>query len=100
MITFTPKDPAEALFYGIDFSNLLGSGETITSATASMRVVSGTDAAPSAMLSGSPVVNGGIVSHKLTGGVAGVVYLLGLTIYTSAGQTIIEAAPLTVRERD
>lgn len=98
--TFSPKDPAEAIFYGIDFAALLAAGETISSASVTIRVTKGTDATPSAMLSGSAVIDGTTVKHKLTGGVAGAVYQVGISIITSAGQTFVEAAPLQVIERD
>ena len=97
---FEHKDPSEAIFYGIDFSNLLGTGETISSATASMRVTQGTDASASSMLSGAPSISAGIVKQKIVSGVAGAVYLLGLSIVTSAGQTFVESGALKVLERD
>lgn len=100
MNTFSPKDPAEQIFYSIDFSALLGTGETLGTASASMRVTSGTDAAPSAMLSGLPVITGSIVSQLVIGGVAGSTYLLGISVTTSTGQTFVEAAPLKVLDRD
>jgi hypothetical protein len=98
--TFSPKDPEEDIHYGIDFSYLLDEAETISSATASMRVVSGTDSAPADMLSGSPIINGGQVSHKVIGGIAGCTYLFSLHVLTSAGQGFIESAPIKVIERD
>jgi len=98
--TFSPKDPAEAIFYGIDFAALLATGETISSATVALRVTKGTDLAPAAMLSGSAVIDGSAVKQKLTGGVAGAVYQLGISIVTSNGQTFVEAAPLQIIERD
>ena len=98
--TFSHKDPSEVIFYGIDFSALLNTAETISSATASMRVLQGTDATPSAMLSGSPSISGGIVKHKIIGGVVGAVYLFGLSVITNAGQTFVESGPIKVLERD
>jgi hypothetical protein len=100
MITLSPKDPAEAIYYGIDFAANLGTGETISSATASIRVTSGTDASAAAMLSGAAVIDGSIVKQKLINGVAGCTYQFGLTVVTSAGQTLVEGAPLRVIERD
>lgn len=100
MNTFSPKDPAEQIFYSTDFSALLSAGETLSTATASLRVTSGTDAAPSAMLSGLPVITGSIVSQLVIGGVAGSTYLLGISVTTSTGQVFVEAAQLDVLERD
>jgi len=52
------------------------------------------------MLSGSAVIDGTTVKHKIVDGVAGAVYQLGISILTSTGQTFVEAAPLQVLERD
>lgn len=98
--TFTAKDPGEAIYYGIDFAALLGVGETISSATASMRVTRGTDATPAAMLSGAAIIDGANVKQLIVGGTAGNVYQFGISIITNAGQTFVEAAPLQIIERD
>ena len=65
-----------------------------------VRTTKGTDASPAAMLSGSAVIDGSTVKHKIVGGVAGAVYQIGISIITSAGQTFVESAPLQVIERD
>jgi hypothetical protein len=52
------------------------------------------------MLSGAPSISAGIVKQKIVSGVAGAVYLLGLSIVTSAGQTFVESGALKVLERD
>lgn len=100
MTTFSPKDPDETIYYGLDFAALLNTGETISSATVSIRATQGTDPAPAAMLSGAPILDGATVKHLVTGGVAGCVYQLSVSVVTSAGQTFIEAAPLKVLEKD
>lgn len=98
--TFSPKDSGEGIFYGIDFAALLDIGETISSATASVRVLTGTDPAANDMRSGTPVIGGSIVSQKIIGGVPGCIYRIGITILTSAGQTFIEGADLLCEEQD
>jgi hypothetical protein len=98
--TLTPKDPEETIFYGTDFSPLVATSETISSASVSIRTISGTDDAPEAMLVDSPVIDGATVAHKITGGVAGCAYLLAFSVVTSRGQTFIESAPLKVIERN
>jgi hypothetical protein len=98
--TFSPKDPSETIYYGVDFNPLLDAGETVSSATASIRVLSGTDATPSAMLSGSVVINAGVVSQLIIGGVVGCVYQFSLSAVTSGGQTFIESAPIRIIDRD
>lgn len=98
--TFSPKDPSEAIFYGVDFAALLDTVETISSATISIRVTKGTDATPTAMLSGGAVIDGTAVRQKIIGGVVGAVYQLGFSILTNTGQTFVEASPLQIIERD
>lgn len=72
----------------VDYSKQLGAGETIISATWSVRVLSGVDAAPGNMLQGGSTTNGPKVSQMLTGGVAGVYYSPLCTALTSLGQTL------------
>lgn len=100
MANFSPKDPSEGIFYGHDFTELLASGETISSAAASMRVLAGTDASASSMLSGSPVITGSVVKHKVIGGVAGNSYMFGIAATTSTGQVFIESGTIKVKEKD
>lgn len=95
---FTDKDPSEVVRLGVDFSNLLATGETISTTAVSIRTAAGVSQ-PS-MLSGSPTDSSGIVRQLITGGVAGTSYKLSFTITTSTGQTLIEGADLRVTERD
>jgi len=66
-----------------DFTGKLSPGETIPWAVVATDVYSGEDLAPSAILSGSPVIEGAKVSQELTGGVVGVTYKLACQIETS-----------------
>jgi hypothetical protein len=59
-------------------------------------VVDGTDASPSAILSGSPSISGSIVKQTLTGGSAGVTYKVQFTVTTSLGRTLVSCASLKV----
>lgn len=95
---FTDKDPSEIVRLGIDFANLLDTGETISTATVTVRTAQGVDAA--AMKSGAADISGTVVRQLITGGTAGMSYKVGFTITTSAGQTLIEGADLRVSERD
>jgi len=97
---FSQKDPAEAIFYGIDFTALLGAGETISSATPAIRAMVITDSEAAAMLSGSAIIDGGTVKQKIVGGINGNTYRLGFSVVTSAGQTFVEAGDIAVVERD
>lgn len=99
-MNFSPKDPAEVIAYGFDFAKLLAVGETLSTATASMRCTAGVDVAPAAMISGQAVISGTSVKQTLIGGVAGCTYLFGIQVTTSAGQTFVESATLKVEERD
>lgn len=98
--TFAPKDPAEAVFYGIDFSALLADGETISSATPLLRALTKDDAGTAAMLSGSAVITGAVVTQKIINGLAGNTYRFGISITTSTGQIFIDAGDIAVAERD
>ena len=98
--TFSPKDPTESIFYGIDFAALLGVGETISSATPSLRAITLADAGTAAMLSGAAVIVGSIVKQKIIAGQAGNVYRFGISILTNAGQTFVEAGDIAISERD
>jgi hypothetical protein len=98
--TFSPKDPAEVIFYGIDFSSMLADAETISSATPSIRALLKDDAGTAAMLSGSASIVGKVVTQKEQGGLAGNTYRHGIAVVTSAGQTFVEAGDIAVAERD
>lgn len=97
--TFSPKSPAESIFYGIDFAPLLGTAETVTSATTHIRATQGADEAAGSMLDGPCVIAGAVVQQKITGGVAGTAYQFSATVTTSAGQVFVESAPLRVLEK-
>lgn len=91
-----PKLAGEIVNVTFDFSSRLGIGETISTQTVTATVYSGTDASPSAIISGSASVSGAVVTQKLTGGVLGVLYKLLCAVTTSAGQTLQVAAFLAI----
>ena len=97
-MNFTAKDPQETVRLGVDFVNLLATGETISTATVAIRTAAGVTVA--AMLSGSPTTDGSIVRQLITGGTAGQSYKLSFTVTTSTGQTLVEGADLRVSQRD
>lgn len=92
-----PKRPIEREFFAFDYRALLAAGEVIDEATWSIAVAQGADAAPAAMLSGSPVINGTKVSQLVIGGVNNVQYLLQCTAETSTGQILVLDATLWVK---
>ncbi len=79
-----------------DFLSELGVTETISSAPVTAAVFSGTDATPSAIVSGSSSISGSVVTQAITAGTAGVTYLLTCTATTSASQVLIIQAYLSV----
>mgnify|MGYP001559642657 CR=1 FL=1 len=79
-----------------DFTSRLSAAETISTASVSATVYSGTDATPSAVVSGSSTIAGQKVTQKLTGGTLGVIYKLVCTITTSLGQTLLLSAFLAI----
>lgn len=92
---FSPKDPSEIVDLGFDFAALTSAP---TSPVVSAAHHSGTDdAAPSAILSGSPSVVGAVVVQRVIGGVAGADYLLRCQVDTAAGERFILAGVLPVR---
>lgn len=94
--TFDIKPPTDTRTVYFNFTSNLAVGETISTQVVTASVFSGTDANPSAIISGSASASGAEVSQKITGGVTGVVYTLLCTITTSAGQTLTIAAYLAV----
>lgn len=79
-----------------DFTSRLASGETISTATTTASVYSGTDAAPSSIVSGGSTITGQKVTQAITAGVLGVTYELLCTITTSLSQTLQLSGYLTV----
>jgi hypothetical protein len=85
---FTPKRVGESEVLTVDFVDLLGEGETILSASWSIRVKTGVDAAASSMILGASTTIGTKVSQMVTAGVAGVRYEPLCTALTSLGQVL------------
>lgn len=96
--TWSSKRPTSSEFFTVDFSRQIAVGTTLSSATVTMKVISGTDANPSAMISGSAVISGANVSQKLIGGVDGVRYAATYLAVTSAGETLSFTGDFYVRK--
>lgn len=79
-----------------DFTASMAVSETISTQSVAASVYSGTDANPSAIISGAASASGKIVSQTLTGGVSGVIYQLLCTITTSLGKTLQMSSYLSV----
>lgn len=82
------KLQGETRTYTFDFISQLAVGETISTKAVAATVYSGTDANPSAIVSGAAGSSGTKVTQSITGGVLGVLYTLICTITTSTGQTL------------
>lgn len=95
-VTFEGKLLSETVVETFDFTSRLTSAETISTAAVTSVVYSGTDASPSAIVSGAASISGKKVTQKVTGGLIGVTYLLKCTITTSLGQTLALSAYLVV----
>ena len=94
--SFSYKITTENEQFTFNFSTVMSSGETISLATSTVQVVSGTDANPTAILVGSPVINGQVVSQRISGGLDGVIYRIEVTATTSATNVFTIVADLPV----
>lgn len=93
---FGSKTTNETRQLTFDFSSFLGSAETISLAVANCVVWSGTDAAPTSVLTGGTTISGGLVTQLVTGGVAGVIYAVQMVATTSVGQVLTISGFLAV----
>lgn len=83
------KQSGEARTVGMDFVNLLDSGETIAS-------VSSVTSTPDGLTVGSGSISGTKVLVTVSGGSAGTTYRFDFTVVTSASQTLIADGKLLV----
>lgn len=86
------KDPDAVLFYGVDWSDWLGEGETI--ATSEWLLPEGDELVNEADFSDNITT-----TIKLSGGVAGQDYIITNRIETSAGQTDDRSITILCRNR-
>ena len=93
---FEAKPPTDTKNFFCDFTSDLAVGEPISTQVVAATVYSGTDANPSAIISGSATASGAEVTQKITAGTLGVLYTLLCTITTSLGQTLTRAAYLAI----
>lgn len=95
---FDAKSAASTLTIAFNFAASCATNETITSASTTATVYSGTDATPSAIIDGAAALNGKEITQSITAGVVGVTYLLTCTANTSLGQVLIQTGYLVVNE--
>lgn len=82
--TFSYKLTTENELFTFDFSPILKSGETISTAACTIEVKDGDDPNPNSIKVGSPAINGALVVQRISGGINGVTYRLVMTVTTSA----------------
>jgi hypothetical protein len=92
------KSPEATLIVPFNFLSLLPNGQTISSAAVMATVWAGTDANPSAIISGAASPSGQIVNQNVVAGVAGNIYKLRCVAACSDGSTQVLVAYLAVVE--
>lgn len=93
---FDVKTTASSRKVSFEFGQDLATGETISSASVTATVHSGTDASPSSVVSGSATISGSKVTQLITAGTLGVTYVLSCSAATSASQTLVQQGYLTI----
>ena len=94
--TFSYKVTTENEQFTFDFSPIMASGETISSAACVVQVKEGSDPSPSSIMVGSPVVSGQTAAQRISGGLDGVIYRLEMTATTSLTNVYTIVADLPV----
>jgi len=96
MLKFRDKAVGETAIVEVDFSRLVQAGDSISSVSVSVFVLSGIDANASALLSGMVSISGKVVRQKLAAGVDGVEYAITFSAVMASGQTLNETGLLSV----
>lgn len=94
--SFSYKITTENEQFTFDFSTVMASTETISSATSTVQVVSGNDSSPTSILVGSPVISGQQVAQRISGGLDGVIYRIEVSATTSLTNVYTIVADLPV----
>ena len=76
VVEFPLKQADATVPLTFDFTSELPSGVTVSAATTTCTVWSGTDASPQSVVDGAASISGTVVTQVVTGGVNGVIYLL------------------------
>lgn len=97
---FESKNSVEEKIYEFELGDQLLFGEFISGAVVAASVFTGTDANPSAIISGSPSISGTVVSQKIIGGVDGVIYNLLCVVNTSDTHVYSKNAQLAIVDQD
>jgi hypothetical protein len=99
---FIVKDPASNIQYGLDFTDYLNTGDTITSASATISTVTG-DASPLSfptnMATDVFVTNSRLVNIRLRNGSVDNIYTIKVTIITAQGDTDARSFRIKVEQK-
>lgn len=96
---FPSLQSGETVTLSFDFSSRMTVGQTISTAAMSVELFSGIDAAPAALLSGSPSISGAIVTHKVAPTLPGNVYDVQCAASLATGQVLIMGGYVAVNPR-
>ena len=94
--SFSYKITTENEQFTFDFSTVMASSETISSATCNVEVVSGDDSNPNAIKVGTPAISGQLVAQRISGGLDGVIYRIEVSATTSLTNVYTIVADLPV----
>jgi hypothetical protein len=95
-IILPEKGITETLPFTIPFSDVLQYGEAINGASVSVVVLSGVDANPSAMLASAVTYTSNTVTQVITGGVAGVTYMVIFLVTGTNSHNYVKEGKLVV----
>jgi len=96
MSQFSYKLTTESELFSFDFNPVLGTGETLLTATCTAVTQQGTDTNPSSVLSGTPVISLGKATQRVIGGLDENTYRLIMTVTTSSGNTFTATGDIPV----
>ncbi len=99
---YAVKDPASNIQYGLDFTDYLNAGDSVSSATVAISTVSG-DSSPLALPTNPStdvtITGGTLVNVRVNGGSVQNVYTIKITIVTSQGDTDARSFRVIVQEK-
>lgn len=100
LVVLPSKRKLDTQQYVIDFSNILYAGDSIASATVVVRLFTGYDPVPQAILFGAFTQTDTSITQKVTAGVPGVIYELVTTVTTTLGYIHVIVSRLAILPED
>jgi hypothetical protein len=95
-VTFSEKSVSEVLPYVVTFSDLLQPGESLNGAACTATVYSGTDPTPANIIDGPATYNATTVTQNITGGVAGVIYIVSMLVTATGSHNYLKVFYISV----